>query len=85
MIFSQIQMLVKWYLIHRLPPWRELRAYKNDHSWQTWIFVHISPLSESTCKLLNRLGSERYAGGCERGTNRPTPNLHLSLKRRCTN
>ena len=49
----------------------ELCAYKNNNSGQTWIPIHVSPLPESTCKLLNRLGTERYARWCGRGTNHP--------------
>ena len=36
-------------------------AHENNNSGQAWISVHVSPLSESTRKLLNRLGTERYA------------------------
>ncbi len=49
----------------------ELCAHENNNSGQTWISIHVSPLSESTCKLLNRLGTERYARWCGRGTNHP--------------
>lgn len=33
----------------------ELCAYQVDNSGQTWIPIHDCPLSESTCKLLNRV------------------------------
>jgi len=33
----------------------ELCAYKGNHSGQTRIPIHDCPLSESTCKLLNRV------------------------------
>lgn len=42
-------------------------AHENNNSGQAWISIHVSPLSESTCKLLNRLGTERYARWCGRG------------------
>ena len=33
----------------------KLCADKNNHSGQTWISIYVSPLSESSCKLLNRV------------------------------
>jgi hypothetical protein len=33
----------------------KLCADKNNHSGQTWISIYVSPLSESPCKLLNRV------------------------------
>lgn len=33
----------------------KLRTDKNNHSGQTRISVHVSPLSKSPCKLLNRV------------------------------
>ena len=33
----------------------ELCAYQENISGQTWISIHDCPLSESTCKLLNRV------------------------------
>ena len=33
----------------------ELGAYQENISGQTWISIHDCPLSESTCKLLNRI------------------------------
>ena len=33
----------------------ELCAYQDNISGQTWIPIHDCPLSESTCKLLNRV------------------------------
>ena len=33
----------------------ELCAHKENLSGQTWISIHVCPLSESTCKLLNRV------------------------------
>ncbi|MCI8790748.1 MAG: hypothetical protein HFH92_16980, partial [Lachnospiraceae bacterium] len=55
-------------------------AHENNNSGQAWISIHVSPLSESTCKLLNRLGTERYARWCGRGTNHPPIRLknHMS-------
>ncbi len=49
----------------------EFCADQRNHSGQTGISIHVRPLSESTCKLLNRLGTERYARWCGRGTNHP--------------
>ena len=57
----------------------ELCAHENNNSGQTWISIHVSPLSESTCKLLNRLGTERYARWCGRGTNHPPIRLKQEL------
>ena len=33
----------------------ELCTHQNSNSGQTWIPIHDCPLSESTCKLLNRV------------------------------
>ena len=44
---------------------------QNYHGGQTWIPIRVSPLSESMCKLLNRLGTGRYARWCGRGTYYP--------------
>ena len=33
----------------------KLCAYQGNISGQTWISIHDCPLSESTCKLLNRV------------------------------
>ena len=43
----------------------ELGAYQDNNSGQTWIPIHDCPLSESTCKLLNRVVPNGMLRGVE--------------------
>lgn len=43
----------------------KLSADKNNHSGQTRISVYVSPLSESPCKLLNRVVPDGTLHGVE--------------------
>ena len=56
----------------------ELCAYQDNNSGQARISIHDCPLSESTCKLLNRVVPNSTLRGVEgEGQNSPYPIINI--------